>query len=73
VAAGGLVGGGADEGAGVGIERHGALGQPALHRIGLNVGIVLELVPHGELRRVIGAESESRHGFEADFICAVGV
>ena len=73
MAAGGLVGGGADEGAEVGIERHGALGQPALHGVGLNVGIVLELVPHGQLRRVIGAERESRHGFEADFTCAVSV
>ena len=72
-AAGGLVGGGGAEGAEVGIERHGALGQPALHGVGLNVGIVLELVPHGQLRRVIGAESESRHGFEADFTCAVSV
>ena len=65
-AAGGLVGRGADEQAEIGIERHGALGQEALHAVGLDVGMVLELLPHGELRRVIGAEREGGHDLEPD-------
>ena len=65
-AAGGLVGLGADEHAEIGIERDGALGQETLHRVGLDVGIVLELVPHRELRRVIGAEREGGDHIEAD-------
>ena len=73
MAAGGLVGLGADEHAEIGIERHGALGQQTLHRVGLDVGIVLELVPHRELRGVIGAEGEGGDDIEADVAVAVGV
>ncbi len=72
-AAGGLVGLGADEHAEIGIERHGALGEATLHRVGLDVGIALELVPHRELGGVIGAEREGGDDIEADVAGAVGV
>jgi len=42
LAAAGLVGRGADEYPELGIERHGALGQETLHRVGRYVGMVLE-------------------------------
>ena len=35
--------------------------------------MVLELMPHGELRRVIGAKSEGGDDIEADVAVAVGV
>ena len=57
----------------IGIERHRAFGEEALHRVGLDVGIVLELVPHRELGGVIGAEREGGDGIEADVAVAVGV
>ena len=57
----------------IGIERHRALGQEALHRVSLDVGIVLELVPHRELRGVVGAEGEGGDHIEADVAVAVGV
>jgi hypothetical protein len=34
--------------------------------MGRDVGVVLDLAPHGELRRVVGAEREGGHHFEAD-------
>ena len=73
LAAGGLIGLGADELAEIGIQRHRARGQQALHRVGLDVRIGLELVPHGELRRMVGAEGEGSHHIEADVAVAVGV
>ena len=72
-AAGGLVSGAADEQAEIGVERDGGLGQQTPHRIGLDVGMVLELMPHRELRRVIGAEREGGDDIEADVAVAVGV
>ncbi len=68
-----LVGLGADEHTEIGIERHRALGQETFHRIRLDGGIVLELVPHRELRGVIGAKSEGGDNIEADIAIAVGV
>ena len=65
-AAGGFVGRGADKLAEIGIERHGAFGQETPDRIGLDVGMALELVPHRELRRVIGAEREGGGDVEID-------
>jgi hypothetical protein len=50
-AACGLIGLRADKAAEIGIERHRAFGEKALHRVRLDVGIVLELAPDGELRR----------------------
>jgi hypothetical protein len=72
-AAGGLIGLGADEHPEIGIERHRALGQQPLHRIGLDVGIGLELVPHRELGGMVGAEGEGGDGVEIDVAVAVGV
>ena len=72
-AAGGLVRCGADEHAEIGIERDGAFGEETLHRVGLDVGIVLDLAPHRELRRVIGAEREGGDHLEADVAGAEGV
>jgi hypothetical protein len=69
--AGGLVGLGADEHAEIGIQRHRALGQEALHRIGLDVGLILELIPYRELRRVISAEGEGRDHIETDGAVAI--
>jgi hypothetical protein len=71
--AGRLVGRGADERAEMGIERNGRFGQQMPHRIGLDVGTVLDLAPHGELRGVIGAEGEGRDDLEADFAGPEGV
>ena len=51
LAAGGLVGRGTDERAELGVERNGGLGQEMPHRIGLDVGAILDLAPDGELRR----------------------
>jgi len=45
LAAAGLDGCGADEYPELGIERHGALGQETLHRVGRYVGMVLETGP----------------------------
>ena len=72
-AAGGLVSGTADKPAEIGIERDGGLGQQTPHRIGRDVGLVLELMPHGELRLMIGAEREGGDDIEADVAVAVGV
>ena len=72
-AAGGLVSGAADKPAEIGIERDGGLGQQTPHRIGRDVGMVLELMPHGELCLVIGAKGEGGDDIEADVAVAVGV
>ena len=72
-AAGGLVGFGADEHAEIGIERDAALGQQTPHACRRDVGLVLDLVPHRELRRVIGAEREGGDDLEADVAGAEGV
>ena len=72
-AAGGLVRRDADEDAQIGVGRDGALREQALHRVGRDVGLVLELMPHGELRRVVGAEREGHHHFEADVAFPIGV
>ena len=48
-AAGGLVGSAADKQPEIGVDRDGGLGQQTPHRIGRDVGLVLELMPHGEL------------------------
>ena len=72
-AAGGLVSGTADKPAEIGVERDGGLGQQTPHRIGRDVGMVLELMPHGELRLMIGAEGEGGDDIEADVAVAVGV
>ena len=72
-AARGLVSGAADKQPEIGVERDGGLGQQTPHRIGRDVGMVLELMPHGELRRVIGAKSEGGDDIEADVAVAVGV
>jgi hypothetical protein len=72
-AAGGLVGGRADEEAEIAIERDGALGQQMPDRVRLDVRTVLDLAPHRELRRVIGAEREGGHDLEADRSGAEGV
>ena len=71
-AAGGLVGA-ADKPAEIGVERDGGLGQQTPHRIGRDVGVVLELMPHGELRLMIGAQREGGDDIEADIAVAVGV
>jgi hypothetical protein len=72
-AAGGLVGRSADKQAEIGIERDGGLGQEMPDRIRLDVRTVLDLAPHRELRRVIGAECEGRDHLEADRAGAEGV
>ena len=71
--AGGRIGLGANEAAELGVERNGGLGQETPHRVGLDVGIGLDLAPHGELRRVIGAEGEGGHHLEPDLSRAVSV
>ena len=72
-AAGGLVSGAADKQAEIGIERDGGLGQQTPHRIGRDVGMVLELMPHRELCLMIGAEGKGGDDIEADVAVAVGV
>ncbi len=72
-AAGGLVRSAADKPAEIGIERDRALGQETPHRIGRDVGLVLELMPHGKLRLMIGAEGKGGHDIKTDVAVAVGV
>jgi hypothetical protein len=43
------------------------------HRVGLDVGAVLDLAPHRELGRVVGAKGKGRHHLEADLAGAEGV
>jgi hypothetical protein len=43
------------------------------HGVGLDVGTILALAPHPELRRMVGAEGEGGDGIKADVAGAVGV
>jgi hypothetical protein len=52
-AAGGLIGLGAEELAEIGIQRDSGLDQQMPDSVRRNVGVVLQLAPHRELRRVI--------------------
>jgi hypothetical protein len=64
---------GADEHAKFGIERNRAFGQQTPDCVRRDIGMILELVPDGALRRMIGAEGEGGHGVEIDGAGAVGV
>src|SRR5215469_6175270 len=72
-AAGGLISLCADELRNIGIQCKRAFGEEPLHGVGLDVGIVLELVPYRQLRLVIGAQREGGDDIEADVAGAVGV
>ena len=72
-AAGSLVRRDADEDAQIGVEWDGGLSQQTPHRIGRKVGMVLELMPHGELCLMIGAQRKGGDDIEADVAVAVGV
>ena len=65
-ATGSLVCGAADKQPEIGVDRDGGLGQQTAHRIGRDVGMVLELMPHGELRLMIDAERKGGDDIEAD-------
>src|ERR1700761_2860212 len=72
-AAGAFVGGSPDKPAEIGIEWCCGLGQQTPHRKGLDVGMILQLVPHRELSLMISGERESGDGIEADVAGAVSV
>ncbi len=41
-------------------------GQEPPHRMGLDVRLILDLTPYGELARVVGAEREGGHDLERE-------
>jgi hypothetical protein len=70
-AAGRLVSRRPDKRAKMPIERDRTLGQQPPYRIGLDVGLVLDLAPHRELGFVVGAERKRRHHLERELAGAV--